>query len=265
MMRIAIGITYCGKGMEGWQSQPSGNTVQDYLERALSEIAGERVSVAGAGRTDAGVHASAQVAHFETQASRPDSAWVRGANSVLPDSIAVQWASAVAEDFHARYSAVSRSYRYVLYNHRVRPAVLSGLVGWFHLPLQLDEMREAARYLIGEHDFSCFRSSECQAKSPVRIVERVEIGESGPYLLLDFTANAFLHHMVRNIVGGLVHIGKGERPPQWFAELIAARDRRLAAPTFAAEGLYLSHVRYGENWNLPAFPRMMPFQAEMPR
>lgn len=265
MMRIAIGISYCGKGMEGWQSQPSGNTVQDYLENALSEIAGERVRVAGAGRTDAGVHASAQVAHFESKASRPDSAWVRGANSLLPDSIAVQWATAVAEDFHARYSAISRSYRYVLYNHRVRPALLTGLVGWFHFPLELEHMRQAAEYLLGEHDFSSFRSSECQAKSPLRIVERVEINVSGPYLLLDFTANAFLHHMVRNIVGSLVYVGKGEHPPQWFAELIAARDRRLAAPTFAAEGLYLSHVRYEESWNLPAFPRMMPFRAEVPQ
>jgi tRNA pseudouridine38-40 synthase len=264
-VRIAIGIAYCGTGLEGWQSQPSGNTVQDHLERALSEIAGERIGVTGAGRTDAGVHASAQVAHFETAAARPDSAWVRGANSLLPASIAVQWAVQVAEDFHARYSAASRSYRYVLYNHPVRPALLAGLAGWFHLPLELGSMREAARSLIGEHDFSGFRSAECQAKSPVRVMQVAEVRASGPYLLFDFTANAFLHHMVRNIVGSLVYVGKGEHPPRWLAELIAARDRRLAAPTFAAAGLYLSEVRYDARWGLPAFARMMPFDTAAPR
>ena len=260
-MRIAIGIAYCGAGLYGWQSQPSGNTVQDHLERALSEISGERIGVTGAGRTDAGVHASAQVAHFETTVARPDSAWVRGANSLLPESIAVQWAVQVAEDFHARYSAISRSYRYVLYNHPVRPALLAGLVGWSHVPLELEGMRQAARSLLGEHDFSSFRSAECQAKSPVRVMERADVCANGPYVLFDFTANAFLHHMVRNIVGSLVHVGKGEHSPQWLAELIAARDRRLAAPTFAAAGLYLSQVGYDARWGLPAFPLMMPFDA----
>lgn len=264
-MRIAIGIAYRGTGLDGWQSQPSGNTVQDHLARALSEIAGERIEVTGAGRTDAGVHACAQVAHFETGAARPDSAWVRGANSLLPGSIAIQWAMTVAEDFHARYSAASRSYRYVLFNHPVRPALLAGLVGWFHLPLDLERMQRAAQGLLGERDFSSFRSSECQARSPVRIIERAEIGVSGPYILLDFTANAFLHHMVRNIVGSLVYVGKGEHPEQWLFELIAARDRRLAAPTFAAEGLYLSQVRYEARWNLPPFARMMPFEPEASR
>ena len=264
-MRIAIGIAYRGTGLDGWQSQPSGNTVQDHLARALSEIAGERIEVTGAGRTDAGVHACAQVAHFETGAARPDSAWVRGANSLLPGSIAIQWAMTVAEDFHARYSAASRSYRYVLFNHPVRPALLAGLVGWFHLPLDLERMQRAAQGLLGERDFSSFRSSECQARSPVRIIERAEIGVSGPYILLDFTANAFLHHMVRNIVGSLVYVGKGEHPEQWLSELIAARDRRLAAPTFAAEGLYLSQVRYEARWNLPPFARMMPFEPEASR
>jgi tRNA pseudouridine38-40 synthase len=205
------------------------------------------------------------VAHFETTAARPDSAWVRGANSLLPASIAVQWAVQVAEDFHARYSAASRSYRYVLYNHPVRPALLAGLAGWFHLPLEPGSMREAARSLIGGHDFSGFRSAECQAKSPVRVMQVAEVRASGPYLLLDFTANAFLHHMVRNIVGSLVYVGKGEHPPHWLAELIAARDRRLAAPTFAAAGLYLSEVRYDARWGLPAFARMMPFDTAAPR
>jgi len=261
-LRIAIGIGYCGAGLQGWQSQPSGNTVQDHLERALSEIAGERIAVTGAGRTDAGVHASAQVAHFETSAARPQTAWVRGTNSLLPASIAVQWATAISEDFHARYSAVSRVYRYVLYNHAVRPALLAGLVGWFHLPLDIEKMRRAAQCLVGEHDFSSFRSSDCQAKTPVRKMEEVRISASGPYLLLDFRANAFLHHMVRNLVGCLVYVGLGQRSPQWLADLVAARDRRQSARTFAAEGLYLSQVRYGPSWDLPDFTRVMPFEQD---
>jgi len=251
-LRIAIGISYCGTGLQGWQSQPSGNTVQDHLQRAVSEIAGERIEVTGAGRTDAGVHASAQVAHFETGAARPQSAWVRGVNSLVPPSIAVQWATAIREDFHARYSAMSRTYRYVLYNHPVRPALLGGLVGWFHLPLDAGKMRCAAQCLLGEHDFSSFRSSDCQARNPVRT------------LLLEFRANAFLHHMVRNLVGCLVLVGKGERSPQWLAGLVTARDRRQAAPTFAPEGLYLSQVRYDSIWGLPEFPQVMPFKEGTP-
>jgi tRNA pseudouridine38-40 synthase len=264
-MKFAIGVSYCGAGMEGWQSQPSGNTVQDHLARALSEISGEPVSVTGSGRTDAGVHASAQVAHFETSVERPESAWVRGANSLLPDAIAVQWATQVPGDFHARYSALSRSYRYVLYNQPVRPALLAGRTGWFHPPLDLERMRKAVDYLIGEHDFSSFRSAECQAKTPVRTMQSAGIRASGAYFLFDFTANAFLHHMVRNIVGCLVYVGKGKHPPQWISELLAAQDRRLAAPTFSADGLYLFGVRYDARWSLPAFPPMMPFDLESGR
>jgi tRNA pseudouridine38-40 synthase len=265
-MKWAIGVSYCGAGLEGWQSQASGNTVQDHLEHALSEIAGERIALIAAGRTDAGVHASAQVAHFETGADRPDSAWVRGVNSLLPAGIAVQWSTPVAEDFHARYSAVSRTYRYVLYNHAVRPALLAGLVGWFHLPLDLEKMREGANRLLGERDFSSFRSAECQAKSPVRVIESATIRTyGGAYLLFDFTANAFLHHMVRNIVGCLVHVGKGKHAPEWISEIIEARDRQRAAPTFAADGLYLSKVRYEPRWGLPAFPDLMPFDLDRSR
>ena len=261
-MKLAIGVSYCGAGLEGWQSQPSGNTVQDRLERALSEIAGERIALTAAGRTDAGVHASAQVAHFETNADRPESAWVRGANALLPEGIAVQWAVPVPGDFHARYSAVSRTYRYILYNHAVRPVLLAGRVGWFHVPLDLEKMREAAAYLVGEHDFSSFRSSECQAKTPVRVVKDLALRASGAYIVFDFTANAFLHHMVRNIVGCLVYVGKGKHPPAWMAELIAARDRRRAAPTFSPDGLYLSQVRYEVRWSLPGFAAMMPFEPD---
>lgn len=261
-MKFAIGVSYSGAGLEGWQSQPSGNTVQDHLERALSEIGGERIALTAAGRTDAGVHASAQVAHFETSVSRPESAWVRGANSLLPPGIAVQWAAPVAEDFHARYSAVSRTYLYVLYNHAVRPALLEGHVGWFHLPLDIDSMREGASHLVGEHDFSSFRSAECQAKSPVRALHAAAVRASGAYVLFGFSANAFLHHMVRNLVGCLVYVGKGKHAPSWMSELIAARDRRLAAPTFAPDGLYLYGVRYEARWNLPEFPAMMPFDLD---
>ena len=261
-MKFAIGVSYCGAGLEGWQSQPSGNTVQDHLERALSEIGGEPISLIAAGRTDAGVHASAQVAHFETNADRPESAWVRGANTLLPAGIAAQWAAPVAEDFHARYSAISRTYRYVLYNHSVRPALLSGRAGWFHLHLDVENMREAANRLVGEHDFSSFRSAECQAKTPVRTVEKVTIRSRGAYVLFDFTANAFLHHMVRNLVGCLVYVGKGKHPPAWISEILAARDRRIAAPTFSPDGLYLSEVRYEARWGLPSFAAMMPFDPD---
>ncbi len=258
-MKIAIGVSYDGAGFEGWQSQPSGNTIQDHLEQALGRIAGAQTRVVGAGRTDAGVHACAQVAHFETEALRPDSAWVRGANSALPEAIAVQWAVPVRQSFHARYSAVERSYRYVLYNHPVRPSVAGGHCGWYHAPLDLDRMWRAAVALVGEHDFSAFRSSECQAKSPVRIMRAVEIFRRGPYLLFDFCANAFLHHMVRNMVGSLLYVGKGKHPPEWMQTLLAGRDRRVAAPTAAAAGLYLRGVSYGKEWALPGFASMMPF------
>jgi tRNA pseudouridine38-40 synthase len=252
-MKIAIGIEYDGSRFHGWQSQPKGDTVQDHLERALATVAGEHVRLAAAGRTDAGVHALAQVAHFETSAVRPDSAWVRGTNALLAQAIAVQWAAAVPDDFHARYSAVSRSYRYLLYNHPVRPALHSGRVGWFHLPLDVDAMRAASKQLSGEHDFSAFRSSECQAKSPVRTMRSSAIEQRGAYFSFEFTANGFLHHMVRNIVGCLVYVGKGKYPPGWLAEVLAGRDRRQAAPTFAPDGLYLSGVEYAPGWKLPAF------------
>lgn len=252
-MKIAIGIEYDGSRFHGWQSQPSGDTIQDHLERALASIAGERVRLAAAGRTDAGVHALAQVAHFETAAVRPESAWVRGVNALLAQAVAVQWAAPVADDFHARYSALSRTYRYVLYNHPVRPALHHGRVGWFHLPLDAEAMRAALTHLAGEHDFSAFRSSECQAKSPVRTLRRWAIERRGALLSFEFTANGFLHHMVRNIVGCLVYVGKGKYPPGWLAEVLAGRDRCRAAPTFSPDGLYFAAVEYAPGWKLPAF------------
>jgi tRNA pseudouridine38-40 synthase len=260
-MKIAIGIEYDGSRFQGWQSQPSGNTVQDHLERALASVSGEQVRIAAAGRTDTGVHALAQVAHFETAAARPLSAWVRGVNALLPSSVAVQWAAPVAEEFHARYSAVSRTYHYLLYTHPVRPALLHGKVGWFHQPLDLAAMRAAAAGLAGEHDFSAFRSSECQAKSPVRTLSACAIKEGGAYFRFEFTANGFLHHMVRNIVGCLVFVGRGKHPPGWVAEVLAGRDRRQAAPTFSPDGLYLAAVEYAPGWNLPPFEPKLVFPA----
>ena len=225
--------------------------MQDALEQALAAIAGAPVAVTCAGRTDRGVHARGQVAHFDTGASRPDSAWVRGTNTLLPRSISVIWAAAVAEDFHARYSALSRTYRYELINRPVRPAIAARYAGWFHGALDVTAMREAAAVLVGEHDFSAFRSAECQAKSPVRTVHALEVERRGEKIDFVIRANAFLHHMVRNIVGTLVYVGKDRRPAQWVKEILDSRDRSRAAPTFAPEGLYLESVDYDPKWNLP--------------
>jgi tRNA pseudouridine38-40 synthase len=257
-----LGLEYDGSRFCGWQTQPQGCAVQDALERALAQVAGESVATVCAGRTDAGVHALAQVVHFDTAAQRPESAWVRGVNALLPPACAVLWSRPVGQEFHARYSAVSRCYRYVLLNHPVRAAVDEPRVGWFHLPLDLDSMRRAARILVGEHDFSAFRSAECQARSPVRTITRLDVTRHGTYLLFDACANAFLHHMVRNIVGCLVYVGKGKYPPEWIGEVLAGRDRARAAPTFEAAGLYLSRVAYAPRWELPDAPRRMIMEPE---
>ncbi|MBI4195495.1 MAG: tRNA pseudouridine(38-40) synthase TruA [Betaproteobacteria bacterium] len=250
-MRIALGVEYDGSAFCGWQTQPSGCAAQDALEAALAQIAGERITTVCAGRTDAGVHAVGQVVHFDTTVARPLTAWVRGTNALLPRALAATWAKAVGDEFHARYSALERRYRYVLLNRPVRPAADWTRVGWFHLPLALDRMQSAARLLLGEHDFSAFRSSECQSRSPVRCLSRLEIERRGDYVIFDFCANAFLHHMVRNIVGCLVHVGKGRHDPEWISELLAGRDRTRAAPTFDAAGLYLARVVYDAAWGLP--------------
>jgi tRNA pseudouridine38-40 synthase len=254
-MRIALGVEYDGSRFCGWQTQPSGCAVQDAIERALSEVADEPVATTCAGRTDAGVHALAQVVHFDTAARRPEGAWVRGVNALLPDACAVNWSRPVADEFHARYSALSRCYRYLLLNHPVRPAADQARVGWFHQLLDLEKMQLAARLLVGEHDFSAFRSAECQAKTPVRSLTRLDVTRSGDYVAFDLRANAFLHHMVRNIVGCLVYVGKGKYPPEWLGEVLAGRDRSRAAPTFEAAGLYLAQVEYGKQWGLPEAPR----------
>lgn len=250
-MRYALGLEYDGRSFHGWQSQPDQPTVQDVLQGALSRIAGENIAVTAAGRTDTGVHALEQVVHFDSVAERPLSAWVRGCNALLPSGIAVLWGHPVSSEFHARFSAEARSYRYVLLNRAVRPAVQFGKVGWFHAPLDLSAMQEAARHLLGEHDFSAFRSSECQAKTPVKTLHKLEVGRQGDLVFFDVTANAFLHHMVRNIVGCLVYVGKGKYPPDWLAEVLAGRDRSRAAPTFMPDGLYLRRIVYAAHWRLP--------------
>ena len=250
-MRIALGVEYDGSAFRGWQTQPAGETVQDALEAAMAQIAGERVNVVCAGRTDAGVHATGQVVHFDTQLSRPLSAWVRGVNTFLPPTVAVRWAKPVADDFHARFSAFGRRYRYILINRPQRSGVWHGRAGWYHHPLALESMEKAAAMLLGEHDFSAFRAADCQAKSPIKTIRQAEVKQRGDIIVFEFEAGAFLHHMVRNLVGSLVYVGQGKHPPEWMAELLAAKDRRLAAPTFAAAGLYLVGVNYETHWGLP--------------
>jgi len=263
-MRIALGLEYDGASFKGWQTQPGGGTVQDALEAALAAIAGVPVRAQCAGRTDTGVHALIQVVHFDTEVDRPDSAWVKGVNTHLPRSIAVRWAARVPDDFHARFSALSRHYEYVLVNRPVRPALWEGRAGWFHLPLEIGRMRAAAAQLVGTHDFSSFRSAECQAASPVREMRRLEIRRDGEVLRFTLEANAFLHHMVRNIVGCLVYVGKGKYEPEWLAGVLAARDRALAAPTFGPQGLYLARIDYDPRWQLPLAPAELLFPPAEP-
>jgi tRNA pseudouridine38-40 synthase len=217
----------------------------------LAQIAAQPVSLTAAGRTDRGVHARQQVAHFDTDASRPASAWVRGVNAALPDSVAVLWSREMPQDFHARYSAVSRTYRYRLLNRPVRPALEAPYVGWFHLPLDVERMRTAAALLVGEHDFSAFRSSECQARTPVRTLHRLEVTRQADVVEFLVRANAFLHHKVRNLVGTLIYVGKGKQPPEWPREVLLSRQRSNAAPTFGPQGLYLERVEYEARWGLP--------------
>lgn len=254
-MRIALGLEYDGRAFCGWQSQPGGCGVQDVLEVALARMAGHPVRVSAAGRTDAGVHALSQVVHFDTEASRPQSAWIRGVNAFLPASLRVQWAQTVDADFHARFSAERRSYQYWLQVSSVAPAVLAGKVGWYHRPLDLDAMRAAATMLLGEHDFSAFRAAECQAKSPIKTLYQADIRRHGDFILFEFCANAFLHHMVRNLVGSLVYVGNGNFPPLWMGELLLLQDRKRAAPTFMPDGLYLTGVHYDPRWGLPVCSR----------
>ena len=251
-VRIALGVGYRGQAYAGWQSQPGGRTVQDRLEAALGSFADRPVRTLCAGRTDAGVHAINQVVHFDTDAVRAPASWVRGVNRYLPDDIAVQWCVPVREAFHARSQARGRRYRYIVLESPVRPALETGLAGWVYRALDADAMRSAASVLIGEHDFSAFRAAECQAASPVKTLRSVEISRRGAYWRFEFDANAFLHHMVRNLMGCLVAVGSGRRDARWLAAVLESRDREAAAPTFAAAGLYFVGPYYDACWAIPA-------------
>jgi len=250
-LRLAVGIEYEGAGYAGWQTQPGLRTIQGHLQSALGGVADEPVELVCAGRTDAGVHARGQVAHFETQAVRPMRGWVLGANAALPRDISVVWARPVPAHFHARYCAEARTYRYIILNRGARSALAASRATWIHKPLDHEQMAEAARALCGEHDFSAFRAAQCQAKSPIRRMERLTVARQGDWLAIEATANAFLHHMVRNIAGLLIRIGKGDAPPSWAAQVLAGRDRRVSAATAPAAGLYLWHVRYPGAFALP--------------
>ncbi len=250
-MRIALGLSYQGGSYDGWQSQPSGNTVQDQLELALAKFCNQPIRTMCAGRTDAGVHALMQVVHFDTTAERTENAWVRGPNSFLPPGIAVQWARHVPDAFHCRTHAVARRYAYVLLESPVRPSVEAGRAGWVFKPLDEAAMRQAAEALLGEHDFSSFRAAQCQSHTPVKTIRRIDIQRRGAFWRFEFEANAFLHHMIRNIMGCLVYIGQGAKPAPWMQQVLQARSRNAAAPTFSPDGLYFLGPVYEPCWGLP--------------
>jgi len=249
--RIAVGIEYHGSAFAGWQTQEKLRTVQGELEAALGAVADHKVDLIGAGRTDAGVHAREQVAHFETQAARSMRAWTLGANTHLPADISVTWALPVPAHFHARYCAQARTYRYLILNRGVRSALVGDRAAAIFKPLDQERMSQAAARLLGEHDFSALRSSECQAASPVRTIRAVEITRRGAYWRFEFDANAFLHHMVRNIVGCLVMVGTGARSPAWLDQVVQSKDRKQAAPTFAPDGLYFAGPYYDAPHAIP--------------
>ncbi|HRD84275.1 MAG TPA: tRNA pseudouridine(38-40) synthase TruA [Rubrivivax sp.] len=249
--RIALGVAYRGGAYRGWQSQPGGETVQDKLEQALAAFLGQAVRVHCAGRTDAGVHALNQVVHLDAAPSRALFSWVRGTNRFLPRDIAVQWARPVAAGFHARHSAVGRRYRYVVRESPARPAIEQGLCGWVFRPLDATAMRQAAACLIGEHDFSAFRASGCQAQTPVKQLRGLTIDRRGAYWQFEFDASAFVHHMVRNIMGCLVTVGSGRQPASWVAHVLASRAREEAAPTFPPDGLYFVGPYYDSCHEIP--------------
>ncbi len=251
-MRHVLGIEYDGTDFHGWQRLGTGPSVQHEVEMAVSFVAAHAVEVVCAGRTDSRVHGRCQVVHFDSDATRSDHGWVMGTNSRLPDSIAVRWAQAVAPDFHARFSARARRYRYRILNRRVRPALDARYVAWERLPLDAERMHAAGQVLLGEHDFSAFRSSQCEARHARRDLQRLQVSRVGEEVWVEVQANAFLHHMVRNIVGSLVPIGRGERPLEWMRELLDGRDRNAAGPTATAQGLLFVGPLYESQWNLPA-------------
>lgn len=254
--RVALGIEYNGACFNGWQSQksPHATTVQETLEQVLAEVAGHPVSLICAGRTDAGVHATGQVAHFEHTFERPESAWVRGGNSLLPPQVAIRWAKHVSADFHARFSATARRYRYIIYNHGVKPAILNGLVSHHYTPLDADLMHAAGQQLLGERDFTSFRGAACQSSTPMRNLMTLSVYRRGALVIMEIEANAFLLHMVRNIAGVLMEIGAGRKPVEWAAQVLALRDRTQGGVTAVPFGLYLNRVTYPAQFDLPIVP-----------
>lgn len=254
MVRIALGIEYDGSRYYGWQRQQNVASVQACLEKALTKVADAPITIFCAGRTDAGVHATGQVVHFDTGVQRKDAAWTLGVNAQLPADIAVRWMKTVSSEFHARFSATARRYRYIIYNHRYRPAILQQGVTHFYHPLDAERMERAAQALLGEQDFTSFRAVQCQSRTPWRNVKQIKVTRQGAYIVVDIKANAFVHHMVRNIVGSLLEIGCGNQDEQWMANLLALKDRNLAAATARAEGLYLVAVDYPEQFALPQPP-----------
>jgi tRNA pseudouridine38-40 synthase len=262
MPRVALGVSYLGQSYEGWQSQVSGNTVQDKLEAALTAFVAtpdQSIRTLCAGRTDAGVHGLMQVVHFDTEIDRDAFSWVRGTNRFLPDNIAVQWAQAVPAEFHCRASALTRRYVYVLRESPVRPSIDAGRVGWVFRPVNGEHMVQAAQYLLGEHDFSSFRAAACQALSPVKTLQRIDIRQRGAYWTFEFEASAFLHHMIRNIMGCLVAVGQGSQKPDWMLNVLVAKNRDAAAPTFSPDGLYFLGPTYDAKWGLPAQTALFDF------
>lgn len=255
MPRFAVGLEYDGSAYAGWQAQTSATSIQAVAERAFGSVADHPISLTCAGRTDAGVHAIGQVAHFDSEAERTPRAWVLGANTNLPNDVCALWAQAVTGEFHARYSATTRSYRYVILNRASRPALARQRVCWVHRPLDIERMQHAATPLIGEHDFSAFRAAECQSRTPIRRLHSITVSRSEEHVLIDVTANAFLHHMVRNIAGVLIEIGVGEAEPDWARSVLASRDRKAGGVTAPAGGLYLMRVEYPAAFGLPQ-PRL---------
>jgi tRNA pseudouridine38-40 synthase len=250
-MRYALGIEYNGSRYCGWQRQQEVNSVQAEVEKALSKIVNEKITVSCAGRTDAGVHATGQVVHFDTHNERPDRALTMGMNTKLPDDIAVRWSKLVPNDFHARFSATARRYRYIVLNQKLRSGILKSGLSHIYQPLDIEAMIRASRCLLGEHDFTSFRAIFCQANTAVRTIKQLNISRLGEYVVIDIQANAFLHHMVRNIVGTLFAIGQGEKPESWVNELLALKNRAAAAATAKPNGLYLVDVTYPDNFELP--------------
>jgi tRNA pseudouridine38-40 synthase len=249
-MRIALVVEYDGSQYHGWQSQTGLRTVQHTLEKAVAQVADHDVSLVCAGRTDTGVHATHQVVHFDAQKERTMRAWVHGANSFLAKDVCVKWARPVPDEFHARYSALSRRYRYVIYNNPIRPGLLRCNVTWQYKPLNHEHMHKAAQSLLGEHDFTSFRSVECQSKTPMRCIHAIEVSRHADLVIMDITANAFLHHMVRNIAGVLIAVGSGRQDAGWVHEVLLARDRKLGAETAPSYGLYLTQVTYPDEFNI---------------